>query len=175
LVGRQFLTRNRPSRQQRFNHRSLNKRSQLSFRIRPLHETDLAVVKRLENQCFPYPWASWLFRGALRSHMSCWVLEADGEIIGYGLAQIKQHWAHVINICIAVNYRGLGLGRKMILHLLTEARNHNAAFAWLEVRPDNQVAIKLYKSLGFSIAKMRKNYYPSRRGRLPAIVMAKKL
>jgi ribosomal-protein-alanine N-acetyltransferase len=102
-------------------------------------------------------------------------MEANNDVIGYGICQIKHHWAHVMNICINANYRGMGLGKKMTLHLLTEARKQGAAFSWLEVRPDNKVAIKLYKSLGYSVAKMRKNYYPSRRGRLPAIVMAKKL
>ena len=175
-MGEQFLTCKRQSDKEPVNHRFNNKRSQVSFHIRPLHETDLAKVKRLENHCYPYhPWSTWLFRGAVRNHMSCWILEADTEVIGYGIAQIKHHWVHVMNICVNANYRGMGLGKKMTLHLLTEARIQGAKFSWLEVRPDNKVAIKLYKSLSFTVAKMRKNYYPSRRGRLPAIVMAKKL
>lgn len=175
-MGQPFLTRRQTSNKQLLNHRFPNSRSLLSYRIRPLHETDLAIVNRLESHCYPYhPWSTWLFRGAIRKQMSCWVLEANDEVIGYGIGQIKHHWAHVMNICISANFRGIGLGRKMTLHLLTEARKQDAKFAWLEVRPDNHTAIKLYKSVGFRIAKMRKNYYPSRRGRLPAIVMAKKL
>ena len=174
-MGQQLLTCKLLTHKQAASHRSVNKRDQVSFRIRPMHETDLAMVKRLENQCYYHPWSTWLFRGALRNQMSCWAMEADDELIGYGIAQIKHHWAHMMNICIAINYRGMGLGKKMTLHLLAEARRQDAAFSWLEVRPDNQVAIRLYKSLGFIPATMRKNYYRSRRGRLPAIVMAKKL
>ncbi|WP_455208022.1 ribosomal protein S18-alanine N-acetyltransferase [Kaarinaea lacus] len=156
--------------------RPLDERPLDSFMLRPMHETDLTVVKNLENQCYyTRPWPAWLFREALRSGMSCWIMEADCEAMGFGIVQMKQHWAHLMSICIAAKYRGMGLGKKMTLHLLAEAHNQHAAFSWLEVRSDNQVAIRLYKALGFRVYKMRKNCYPSRRGRLSAIVMAKKM
>ena len=156
-------------------HRSSTRSPLISFLIRPMHEPDLDSIVRLEKQCYSHPWPTWLFRGALRTGMSCWVMEANNETIGYGIVQIKNSWGHLMNICVAPRYRGMGLGKKMTLHLLSEARQHHAAISWLEVRPNNHVAIRLYKSLGFRKTKMRKNYYPSRRGRLPAIVMARKL
>ncbi|WP_455200130.1 ribosomal protein S18-alanine N-acetyltransferase [Kaarinaea lacus] len=156
-------------------YRSSTYSPQVSFLIRPMHEPDLDSIVRLEKQCYSHPWPTWLFRGALRTGMSCWILEAEKEIVGFGIIQIKNNWGHLMNICIAPRYRGVGLGKKMTLHLLSEARQRHAAISWLEVRPTNSVAIKLYKSLGFRKTKMRKNYYPSRRGRLPAIVMARKL
>ena len=156
-------------------HRSSNNSPTVSFLIRPFHEPDLDSIVRLEKECYSHPWPTWLFRGALRTGMSCWAMEADHELIGFGIIQIKNSWGHLMNICITQRFRGMGLGKKMTLHLLSEARKHHASISWLEVKPTNPVAIKLYKSLGFRKAKMRKNYYPSRRGRLPAIVMAKKL
>jgi ribosomal-protein-alanine N-acetyltransferase len=116
-----------------------------------------------------------MFRSAVRLQMSCWVLEADREIVGFGIAQRKMRWWHLMNVCIAANYRAMGLGKKMTAHLMSEARKQHAVYSWLEVRPNNRTAINLYKSLGFRGVTMRKNYYPSPRGRLPAIVMAKKL
>lgn len=146
-----------------------------SLLIRPMHELDLDSIVRLEKQCYPHPWPTWLFRGALRIGMSSWIIEAENAVIGFGIIHIKNSWGHLMNICITPRYQGMGLGRKMALHLLSEARKHHASISWLEVRPTNHTAIKLYKSLGFRKTKMRKNYYPSRRGRLPAIVMAMKL
>ena len=140
-----------------------------------MHDSDINIVSRMEKQCYDYPWSRWLFRGAVRSGMSCWIVEADNKTVGYGIAQFKNNWAHLLNICIAPDYRGIGLGSKLTRHLLAEAMKLHKKLAWLEVRPDNRDAIRLYQSLGFRKARMRKNYYPSRRGRLPAIVMAKQL
>ncbi|MCI0504556.1 MAG: ribosomal protein S18-alanine N-acetyltransferase [Gammaproteobacteria bacterium] len=172
---RYFLTRRRPSDKQPSHRRPPNNRRQVSFRIRPMHETDIPMIMRLENQCYAYPWAAWMFRSAIWLRMSCWVMEGDREVIGFGIAQRQLRWWHLMNVCIAANFRAMGLGKKMTVHLLSEARKQHAVYSWLEVRPNNRTAINLYRSLGFRSVTMRKNYYPSRRGRLPAIVMAKKL
>ena len=140
-----------------------------------MHASDLPSVVTLEKQCQDRPWPAWLFRSTLRSTFSCWVIEAGQNTIGYGIAQYKSRWVHLLNICIAKRFRGMGLGKKITLHLLNEARKHDANLAWLEVRPNNHIAIRLYKSVGFRKARMRRNYYPSRRGRLPAIIMARLL
>jgi ribosomal-protein-alanine N-acetyltransferase len=44
---------------------------------------------------------------------------------------------------------------------------------FLEVRPSNPNAIKLYQSLGFNEIGRRKDYYPARKGREDALVMAR--
>ena len=174
-MDRKLFTRKRISRKRSLNHRSVNTRERFCLRIRPMHESVVATVKRLENQCYPYPWPASLFRGAIRTRMNCWVIEADHEVIGFGIAHLKRHWLHLMNVCIAAKYRNRGLGKKLTAHLLSEARKQHAAYSWLEVRPDNHAAINLYKTLGFRCVTLRKKYYPSPRGRLPAIVMAKKL
>jgi len=40
------------------------------------------------------------------------------------------------------------------------------------VRPSNEQAIRLYDQIGFNEIGRRPNYYPARRGREDAIVMA---
>ena len=42
---------------------------------------------------------------------------------------------------------------------------------WLEVRPSNHVARRLYDSLGFIQVGVRKNYYPAEQGREDAVLM----
>jgi ribosomal-protein-alanine N-acetyltransferase len=46
---------------------------------------------------------------------------------------------------------------------------------FLEVRPSNPRAVTLYESLGFYDIGRRPNYYPARRGREDAVVMAMEL
>ena len=68
--------------------------------------------------------------------------------------------------------QGEGLGRIMVEHMLKCARNKGAARTFLEVRPSNHVAIKLYESMGFTQIGERRGYYPGHEGREDALVLA---
>ena len=47
--------------------------------------------------------------------------------------------------------------------------------AFLEVRPSNNVARRLYQNKGFDEVGMRRNYYPAMFGREDAVIMARSL
>ncbi|MEQ8952971.1 MAG: ribosomal-protein-alanine N-acetyltransferase, partial [Gammaproteobacteria bacterium] len=51
----------------------------------------------------------------------------------------------------------------------------DAETCFLEVRPSNNSAIALYKSMGFVQIGQRKNYYPGVNGREDAILMSRTL
>jgi len=57
--------------------------------------------------------------------------------------------------------------------LLDTARHHGADTVFLEVRPSNRTALRLYDSLGFNQVGLRRGYYPSDKGREDAIIMAR--
>jgi ribosomal-protein-alanine N-acetyltransferase len=59
--------------------------------------------------------------------------------------------------------------------LLDLARWHRAERVFLEVRPSNPLAHAMYERAGFNEIGRRPGYYPSRRGREDAIVMAMEL
>ena len=46
---------------------------------------------------------------------------------------------------------------------------------FLEVRPSNDMAMKLYSDAGFDEVGMRRNYYPAKHGREDALIMARSL
>ena len=140
-----------------------------------MQPSDLPKVYALESQCQLYPWPPWIFRRQLRTRASCWVLELDDEIIGFGIVVIVKHMAHIMNMCVAPGYRRLGLGRCIMLQLLNVAKHQHARYAWLEVRRSNQAAILLYRKLGFRQKKIRKHYYLLRRGREDGITMVAQL
>jgi ribosomal-protein-alanine N-acetyltransferase len=60
----------------------------------------------------------------------------------------------------------------MVEHLVGRARVANARRMYLEVRPSNLIAYKLYESLGFNEVGVRPNYYPAFVGREDALVLA---
>ena len=76
---------------------------------------------------------------------------------------------------VAPEEQGGGLGRRLMRRLIDLARWHRAERVFLEVRPSNPRAIALYDQLGFNEIGRRPNYYPAKRGREDAIVMAMEL
>lgn len=133
--------------------------AQAAIHLRPMSAADLVTVLSLERQCHPRSWPACFFRRLLRSRASCWVFEKDGVVVGYGIMRCLRDKAHIMNLCISPAYRQHGLGRKMLIHLMTVAQNRGAKQAWLEVFPTNRLAIALYRRLGFRSSYRRKGYY----------------
>ena len=80
---------------------------------------------------------------------------------------------HITNIAVHPDYRGRGIGEKLVLAMLELARNSGIAGVTLEVRVSNNAAKKLYNKLGFVDSGIRKGYY-SDTGE-DAVIMWKKL
>ena len=143
--------------------------------VRPMHEEDLEQVATIELQGYEYPWTLAIFRDCLRAGYQCWVLAHAVEIIGYGILTVAAGEAHVLNVCVASAEQGGGYGTRLMRRLIDLARWHRAQRIFLEVRPSNTRAVKLYHQLGFNEIGKRPNYYPAKRGREDAIVMAMEL
>ena len=62
-----------------------------------------------------------------------------------------------------------GVGRRLMDFLLERARAAEMQDVFLEVRPSNPVAIRLYESLGFARVGVRKAYYQATGGREDAL------
>ena len=60
-------------------------------------------------------------------------------------------------------------------HLLDRARTSGMHDAYLEVRPTNMSAIRLYQSLGFERVGTRRGYYQAVGGREDAAVLRRRL
>jgi ribosomal-protein-alanine N-acetyltransferase len=143
--------------------------------VRAMHADDLAQISEMENLSYEFPWSVGIFRDCLKAGHPCWVLSVDAVIVGYGILSMGAGEAHVLNICIAPDRRGQGLGRHLLGRLLDIARWNGAERIFLEVRPSNPLARTLYQSVGFSEIGVRPKYYPARDGREDAIVMVLEL
>ena len=144
--------------------------------MRPMRMQDLEQVARIEGLAYEFPWTLGIFRDCLRAGYACWVMTRTGEeVIGYGVLSVAVGEAHVLNVCIDPRQQGGGHGRRLMKRLIDLARWHGAQRIFLEVRPSNLHAIALYDSLGFNEIGRRPNYYPAKRGREDAIVLALEL
>ncbi|TWI14231.1 ribosomal protein S18-alanine N-acetyltransferase [Aerolutibacter ruishenii] len=140
--------------------------------LRPMREDDLVAVHAVEARAYEFPWTLGIFRDCLRSDYAAWVLEEAGVVIGYVLMSIAAGEAHILNVCVAPEHQGRGLGRRLVRAVMHVARGRGAERVFLEVRPSNVGAIALYHDEGFNEIGRRPRYYPARDGREDAIVMA---
>ena len=140
--------------------------------FRPMTEADLDAVLKIEYAAFSHPWTRGIFRDCLKSGYPSWVMTEHGLVIGYGLLSIAADEAHVLNICVAPERQGRGLGRHLLRALVKIARDQRSQRVFLEVRPSNPGAIALYHSEGFNEIGRRPRYYPAAQGREDAVVMA---
>lgn len=149
--------------------------SPLSPVIRPMRETDLLSVMAIERASYEFPWTTLIFRDCVRAGYECHVYDSQQGLLGYGIMSLAAGECHLLNICIHPDYRRQGFASQLIETLLERARAQRARVALLEVRVSNDVAHRLYTRLGFSEIGLRRNYYPARRGREDALVLAKDL
>ena len=112
-----------------------------------------------------------VFTDCLKVGNQCWVLEQSGEVLGHAIVTVGAGEAHLLNVCIRASEQGAGLGRALVMHALEKAHEAGADALFLEVRPSNHVAARLYDSIGFSEVGLRKDYYPAHIGHEDARVL----
>ena len=144
-------------------------------RIRPMVESDLDAVHAVERGAYDFPWTRGILSDCLRAGYSCWVIGRRGLIQGHGILQIAAGDCHILNLCIAAQAQGQGLGRKLLGHLIEVAIERRATICLLEVRPTNRAACALYQSAGFNEVGIRRAYYPRGKGREDAVILARNL
>jgi ribosomal-protein-alanine N-acetyltransferase len=139
--------------------------------IRPMREADVPAVAEVERSAYAFPWSVGIFRDCLRVGYVCRVVELEGRVIGHGILSMGAGEAHILNLCVQSEYRCLGVGRRLLTLLIDIARGAGMTDAFLEVRPTNTAAIRLYLAMGFEQVGVRRGYYQAVNGREDAAVL----
>jgi len=143
------------------------------IQIRPMQEEDLVFVLDVEQSAYDFPWSDTIFQDCLHVGYCCWVLEHNNIVVAHGVMSVAAGESHILNICVHPEYQAMGLGRMLLTHLLDLALEHDVNMTFLEVRPTNFSAIKLYLDMGFDEIGSRRNYYPAKMGREDALIFAR--
>ncbi|QDT93473.1 GNAT family N-acetyltransferase [Gimesia algae] len=88
---------------------------------------------------------------ARREPEGIFIAEVDGKIAGYISTwhDPEAGIGYIPNMAVASEYRGQGMGRKLLEHALQHFRNLNLTLAKIETLEQNEVGNHLYNSLGF--------------------------
>lgn len=130
------------------------------FMIRKMTEQDIDRIMVIEVESFSLPWSKQSYISELKNNFANYlVCDCEGQVAGYGGIWVVFEEAHITNIAIAADYRGTGMGKTLMLELENVARTKKAQRILLEVRPTNNTARHMYKSLGYIDTGLRKAYY----------------
>ncbi len=152
--------------------------------LRLMHRADAPAITLIDRMSNALPWSlqSYLREGE-KPHSRVWVAcqrtekpvhyenPLDGAppsftaaadtkaLVGFAVIWLILDEAHVANIAVHPAFRQRGIGRRLLIHALNDARAQGMTSALLEVRAGNQAALALYRHLGFEIVGRRKHYY----------------
>ena len=143
--------------------------------IRPMRGQDVADIVAIERASYQFPWSEGIFRDCLRVGYVCRVATQNRTVTAYGVMSFGAGEAHILNLCVAEAYRCRGFGGRLLSTLVERAGAAGMSEAFLEVRPSNTAAIRLYQALGFEQVGMRRGYYQAVGGREDAAVLRRVL
>ena len=134
--------------------------------IRKMRMEDLDRVVEIDHASFSLPWprTSIVFELKENEASRCWVAETQNSDGQQTLAGLLVAWLivdeyHIATIATAAEYRRQHIGRRLMVHGLTEAIKEGAMLSFLEVRRSNIAAQSLYKGLGYQEDAIRPHYY----------------
>lgn len=133
-------------------------RSELT--ISAMAEADVPDVARLDQACFSSRWTVQTYRNELVNAAAAYRVARLGQVaVGFAGMWVAADEAHITLLGVQEDHRGRGIGTRLLIDLLMEARRRGAAHATLEVRERNHVAQRMYKRFRFEVRGKRKGYY----------------
>jgi ribosomal-protein-alanine N-acetyltransferase len=126
----------------------------------------LDAVMGIEVRAYPFPWKRGNFVDSIAAgHLTHCLVAPDGELLAYQVAMAGFEEWHLLNVTVSPAHQGRGLALRLLNELVEHARATGAEWLWLEVRPSNVRARRLYARFGFEQVGVRPGYYPDTGGR----------
>jgi ribosomal-protein-alanine N-acetyltransferase len=126
---------------------------------------DIEQLLRIERECFTGEafTKEEIFLLLTNPNAISLVAKVNSEIAGFIIGVVENHGAvkagHVFTIDVAIKHRRKGLGMKLLGEMEKTFLNGGAETSYLEVRVDNEAAMRLYKKQGYRETKSLGNYY----------------
>ena len=129
-----------------------------SVTVREMEHPDLREVMQVDEMSLPRPWSAAVWREELQSPYGLYlVLEEAGRISAQIGTKLIVDELHVMTISVRPECRRRGYACALVQAAIF--RHPAAKKVYLEVRPGNIAARKLYESLGFEATGVRPRYY----------------
>ncbi len=133
----------------------------LNIEVTPTTVEHIDDIMEVEKLSFKIPWSRESFFDELTKNEFAIYFSAavEDRVVGYaGMWKVFDE-GHITNIAVHPQYRGNGIGSRLLENLIEKAKNTGIIRMTLEVRKGNLAARGLYKKYGFDAGGLRKAYY----------------
>ncbi|RMD56626.1 MAG: ribosomal-protein-alanine N-acetyltransferase, partial [Nitrospirae bacterium] len=120
--------------------------------IREMFFSDLPRVIQIARESFTTPWSESSFYEELRNkyaHPKVAILKDN--VVGYVFIRCLFSEAHLMDLAVDRPYRRRGIGGRLLIAAIEDAKKKSAEKIFLEVRRSNEAAIRLYTKYGFKV------------------------
>ena len=122
---------------------------------------DLDQVLKIDNSLFELDkYSIQTFKDAIENDtQKLIVASADNNVVGYILFSYIMDEAELLKIGVTTQYQRLGVGKLLHDSMLQNLKEQSVKNIFLEVRIDNNSAIKFYEKNGYEKVTIREKYY----------------
>lgn len=139
----------------------MNTMTSASLELRTLRLEDLSRIVAIEKAVYDDPWSERLLQESLTASMTHTLgyFDQSGNCAAYSIYQVIYTEGHLLNLAVAPDRQKQGVGSKLLDDILKDSGRRGAFSFYLEVRPSNQAARRLYEKKGFRSLLIREKYY----------------
>ena len=130
--------------------------------IRRAGPDDLGAILRVEEGSFgddAWPREQFLGYFAQTERSMFLVAAFNHRIGGYLLTFLRSDYADVDSLAVLPGYRRKGIGKALMRRSIASLRRRGFETVYLNVREDNDAAIRLYENLGFRKIRKMTGYF----------------
>jgi ribosomal-protein-alanine N-acetyltransferase len=133
--------------------------------IKPCTYKEMNQILNIEKICFQEDaWSRDFINYAMDTHYVKGIFSRE-ILLAYGACHVQGKIMNVDNLAVLPEYRGKGLGKLLLLHMMQLAEDKHCSGVILQVNVNNTRAIEIYRKLGFETVRLLKGYYQRKKGK----------
>ncbi|XP_015972760.1 uncharacterized protein LOC107496078 [Arachis duranensis] len=138
---------------------------EVSISLDGVRDKNLMQLKKLNIALFPVRYNEKYYADALASGEFTKLAYYSDICVGAIACRLEkkenggQIRVYIMTLGVLAPYRGLGIGTKLLNHVLDLCSKQNISEVYLHVQTNNEDAINFYKKFGFEITETIQNYY----------------
>ncbi|KTW30667.1 hypothetical protein T552_00382 [Pneumocystis carinii B80] len=124
-----------------------------------LTENNLGLFRTLHQVIFPITYDERFYEDSLKMGELVKLAYFNDICVGCIRCQLENKKLYLMTLGVLAAYRGLGIGQKLLNHILEQAKKLNIETIYLHVWTENKDAIEWYTKREFCILETLSNYY----------------
>jgi ribosomal protein S18 acetylase RimI-like enzyme len=119
--------------------------------IRPMKQSDLESIARIDNECFKFIWrqSQDVINRAYHQSSYSTVAIFENEIVGFQISTSHKSIAHLTRLAVSPKFQGQYIGQALTQNMLKHYHKPWIHEITVNTQNDNEVSLNLYRKMGF--------------------------